>query len=119
MPEWITPLFRVLVAMPSFGFCSTRNTSSHRCETACAIAQPITPPPIIRMFAWSIKKRLLFVISLFHYFVTSIPCSQLHRNTPCTPQALPRCHHAPHTARACPLHIRCATAKRFRERHPC
>src|SRR5229473_4151798 len=66
MPEWITPLFRVLVAMPSFGFCSTRNTSSHRCETACAIAQPITPPPIIRMFAWSIKKRL------FLYFITSL-----------------------------------------------
>src|SRR5216683_2023622 len=71
MPEWITPLFRVLVAMPSFGFCSTRNTSSHRCETACAIAQPITPPPIIRMFAWSMKKSRRFSASLFPYFLTS------------------------------------------------
>src|SRR4029077_12666500 len=73
MPEWITPLFRVLVAMPSLGFCSTRNTSSHRCETACAIAQPITPPPTIKMLARSIFPASFvsfstFVTSLLHYF---------------------------------------------------
>src|SRR5216684_3651447 len=55
MPEWFTPLLRVLVAIPSFGYCSTRNTSCQRFETALAIAQPITPPPIIRMLAWSIN----------------------------------------------------------------
>src|SRR5580704_11530744 len=55
MPECTTPLLRELVAMPSLGFCSTRKTSSHRLETARAIAQPTTPPPIIRMFAWSIN----------------------------------------------------------------
>src|SRR5580692_9461170 len=58
MPEWITPLLRVLVAIPSFGNCSTRNTSCHCCETSRAIAQPMTPPPIIKTFAWSINKRI-------------------------------------------------------------
>src|SRR5579864_3759466 len=74
MPEWITPLLRVLVAMPNLGFCSTRNTSSHRCETACAIAHPITPPPMIKMLARSIKESRrprvfrYVVTSLGHYF---------------------------------------------------
>src|SRR5271170_2913526 len=54
MPECTTPLLRELVAIPSLGFCSTRKTSSHRAETARAIAQPTTPPPMIRMFASSI-----------------------------------------------------------------
>src|SRR5882672_4627302 len=53
MPEWLTPLLRVLVAMPSLGYCSTRKTSCQRCETAWAMAQPTTPPPIIKMLAWS------------------------------------------------------------------
>src|SRR6267154_6053569 len=57
MPEWFTPLLRVLVAIPSFGYCSTRNTSCHRFETALAIAHPITPPPIIRMLAWSMNSE--------------------------------------------------------------
>src|SRR4029077_10566189 len=73
MPEWITPLLRVLVAMPSLGFCSTRNTSSHRCETACAIAQPITPPPMIKMLARSIKEsRRPRVFLYFCYLVASL-----------------------------------------------
>src|SRR5579859_5180248 len=55
MPEWITPLLRELVAIPSFGFCSTRKTSCQRAETARAMAQPTTPPPIIKMLAWSIR----------------------------------------------------------------
>src|SRR5579859_3067203 len=55
MPEWMTPLFRELVAIPSFGFCSTRKTSCQRAETARAMAQPTTPPPMIRIFAWSIN----------------------------------------------------------------
>src|SRR6266403_989520 len=55
IPEWFTPLLRVLVAMPSFGNCSTRKTSCHFFETASAIAHPITPPPMIRIFAWSIN----------------------------------------------------------------
>src|SRR6266851_1734883 len=55
MPEWFTPLLRVLVAIPSLGNCSTRKTSCQRLETALAMAQPITPPPIIRMLAWSIN----------------------------------------------------------------
>src|SRR5690348_548471 len=55
MPEWMTPLFRELVAIPSFGFCSTRKTSCQRAETALAIAQPTTPPPMIRILAWSMN----------------------------------------------------------------
>src|SRR4029077_13560011 len=55
MPEWMTPLLRELVAMPSLGFCSTRKTSCQRAETARAIAQPTTPPPMIRMLAWSMN----------------------------------------------------------------
>src|SRR5271163_324185 len=55
MPECTTPLLRELVAIPSLGFCSTRKTSSQRAETARAIAQPTTPPPTIRMFAWSMN----------------------------------------------------------------
>src|SRR5437899_1558331 len=55
MPEWFTPLLRVLVAIPSFGNRSTRKTSCQRSETARAIAHPITPPPIIRMLAWSMN----------------------------------------------------------------
>src|SRR5713101_994453 len=55
MPEWITPLLRVLVAMPTLGNCSTRKTSCQRFETASAIAQPMTPPLIIRMLAGSMK----------------------------------------------------------------
>src|SRR5271168_44544 len=55
MPECTTPLLRELVAIPSLGFCSTRKTSCQRADTARAIAQPTTPPPIIRMFAWSIN----------------------------------------------------------------
>src|SRR5258708_25652579 len=57
MPEWFTPLLRVLVAMPSFGNCSTRKTSCQRPETARAMAQPTTPPPIIRMLAWSMHSE--------------------------------------------------------------
>src|ERR1700687_1596346 len=59
MPEWMTPLLRVLVAMPSLGFCSTRKTSWERWETAWAMAQPITPPPMIRMLAWSMGVKRL------------------------------------------------------------
>src|SRR5271154_2691990 len=54
MPECTTPLLRELVAIPNLGFCSTRNTSSQRAETARANAHPPTPPPMIKMFAWSI-----------------------------------------------------------------
>src|SRR5713226_8456986 len=43
--------------MPSFGYCSTRKMSCHLFETALAIAQPITPPPMIRMLAWSMKSE--------------------------------------------------------------
>src|SRR5579871_3039350 len=45
--------------MPTRGFCSSRNTSCHFCETARAIEHPITPPPIISMFAWSIATRII------------------------------------------------------------
>src|SRR5580692_175587 len=55
MPECTTPLLRELVAMPSLGFCSTRKTSCQRAETARAMAQPTTPPPIIRILAWSMN----------------------------------------------------------------
>src|SRR5271155_1329651 len=48
MPEWITPLLRGLVDIPSFGNCSTRKTSCQRCDRAAAMAQPTTPPPMIR-----------------------------------------------------------------------
>src|SRR5229473_515491 len=57
MPEWFTPLLRVLVAMPSFGNCSTRKTSCQRFDMALAMAQPITPPPMIRMLAWSMNSE--------------------------------------------------------------
>src|SRR5229473_2288617 len=50
----MTPLLRVLVAIPTLGNCSTRNTSSQRRDAAHAIAHPTTPPPMIRMFARSI-----------------------------------------------------------------
>src|SRR5229473_717646 len=50
MPEWFTPLLRVLVAMPSLGNCSTRKTSCQRFETALAM-----PQPMIRMLAWSMN----------------------------------------------------------------
>src|SRR5580700_8913038 len=53
MPECTTPLLRELVAMPSLGYCSTRKTSCQRAETARAMAHPTTPPPIIKMLAWS------------------------------------------------------------------
>src|SRR5208282_3085232 len=53
MPEWITPLLRVLVDIPSFGNCSTKKTSCQRLDTAAAIAQPTTPPPIITMLVSS------------------------------------------------------------------
>src|ERR1700688_3585062 len=68
--------------MPSLGFCSTKNTSSHRCETACAIAHPITPPPTIKMLARSIKESRrprvfrYVVTSLRHYFAF-LPASHL------------------------------------------
>src|ERR1700676_2371272 len=59
MPEWMTPLLRVLVAMPTRGFCSTRKTSGYFSERACAMAQPITPPPMIRTWACSIALFIL------------------------------------------------------------
>src|ERR1700691_1527990 len=59
MPEWITPLLRVLAPMPSRGICSTRNTSLQRRETARATAHPTTPPPMIKMFARSTADRIL------------------------------------------------------------
>src|SRR5580700_11207885 len=55
MPECTTPLLRELVAMPSLGFCSTTKTSCQRAETARAMAQPTTPPPMIRILAWSMN----------------------------------------------------------------
>src|SRR5579863_9427007 len=58
MPEWITPLLRVLAPMPNRGICSTRKTSLQRCETARATAQPTTPPPMMTMFARSISIRI-------------------------------------------------------------
>src|SRR6267378_5316227 len=57
MPEWFTPLLRVLVAIPSLGNFSTRNTSCQRFDTALAMAHPMTPPPIIKMLAWSMKSE--------------------------------------------------------------
>src|ERR1700722_11630615 len=59
MPEWITPLLRVLAPMPSLGICSTRNTSLQRSETARATAQPTRPPPMMTMFARSTAHRIL------------------------------------------------------------
>src|SRR5580704_16570937 len=61
MPEWITPLLRVLAPMPSLGICSTRNTSLQRCETARATAHPTTPPPMMTIFARSTANRILEV----------------------------------------------------------
>src|ERR1700688_1040615 len=58
MPEWITPLLRVLAPMPSLGVCSTRNTSLQRCETTRATAQPTTPPPMMTMLARSMANRI-------------------------------------------------------------
>src|SRR5580658_7237358 len=55
MPECTTPLLRELVAIPSLGFCSTTKTSCQRAETARAMAQPTTPPPMIRILAWSMN----------------------------------------------------------------
>src|SRR5208282_3573685 len=69
MPECTTPLLRELVAIPSLGFCSTRKTSPHRAETARAIAQPTTPPPIIRMFAWSMNLFYSLALSIRIDFV--------------------------------------------------
>src|SRR5882762_4110824 len=57
MPEWFTPLLRVLVAIPSLGNFSTRNTSCQRFDTALAMAHPMTPPPIIKMLAWSMNSE--------------------------------------------------------------
>src|SRR5882762_4906531 len=57
MPEWFTPLLRVLVAIPSLGNFSTRNTSCQRFDTALAMAHPMTPPPTIKMLAWSMKSE--------------------------------------------------------------
>src|ERR1700720_2635435 len=65
----MTPLLRELVAMASLGFCSTRKTSCHRAETARAIAHPTTPPPIIKMFAWSITPFYPRALSLRIDFV--------------------------------------------------
>src|SRR5712664_3652869 len=45
------------VAIPSLGNFSTRNTSCHRFDTASAMAQPMTPPPIIKMLAWSMNSE--------------------------------------------------------------
>src|SRR5258708_25607240 len=58
MPEWMTPLLRVLAPIPNFGICSARKTSLQRCDTARATAQPTTPPPIITMFARSTIDRI-------------------------------------------------------------
>src|SRR6266436_1441794 len=65
----MTPLFRELVAIPSLGFCSTRKTSCHRAETARAIAHPTTPPPIIKMFAWSMSPFYPWTLSMRIDFV--------------------------------------------------
>src|SRR5271163_820150 len=65
----MTPLFRELVAMPSLGFCSTRKTSPHRAETARAIAQPTTPPPMMSMLAWSMIPFYPRVLSMRINFV--------------------------------------------------
>src|SRR5271167_3064292 len=54
MPEWMTPLLRLLVAMPNLGNCSIRKRSGQRRESASAMAQPTTPPPMIKMLTWSI-----------------------------------------------------------------
>jgi hypothetical protein len=58
MPEWITPLLRVLAPIPNFGICSTRKTSLQRRDTARATAQPTTPPPMMTMFARSTIDRI-------------------------------------------------------------
>ena len=55
--ELSAPLLRELVAMPSLGNCSTKNTSCQRRDTACATAQPTTPPPMIRILARSIPMK--------------------------------------------------------------
>jgi hypothetical protein len=39
--------------MPTFGSASSRKTSSHLAASARAMAQPITPPPMITMLACS------------------------------------------------------------------
>jgi len=45
-------LLRVLVAMPASEIARQKK-SCQRSETARAMAQPITPPPMIRILAWS------------------------------------------------------------------
>src|SRR3970040_2172951 len=57
MPEWTTPLLRVLVAMPSLGICSRRKTSSECAASSQASAQPTTPPPMMTTFARSMGFR--------------------------------------------------------------
>src|ERR1700733_9471285 len=50
----MTPLLRVLAPIPTRGIASSTNTSSHRAESARAIAHPTTPPPMMTAFALSI-----------------------------------------------------------------
>jgi hypothetical protein len=47
------PLLRELAAIPIFGRASKTKTSLERDESASAIAQPTTPPPMITTFACS------------------------------------------------------------------
>src|ERR1700722_1147860 len=53
MPECMTPLLRVLVAIPTLGNCSSTKTSGMRAESSRAMAQPTTPPPMMTTFARS------------------------------------------------------------------
>src|SRR5437016_1505560 len=53
----MTPLLRVLVAMPNRGDCSSRKTSSIRSESSYAMAQPTTPPPMITTLTRSIERE--------------------------------------------------------------
>ena len=57
MPEWLTPLLRVLVAMPSFGNCSTRKTSCQRSE--CLL------PGGLRRLVNSVVAGLMALMALF------------------------------------------------------
>src|ERR1700732_5287590 len=58
----MTPLLRVLVAMPTRGKRSTTNTSCHFVESSAATAQPTTPPPIIKILTSSM--RVNFVVRI-------------------------------------------------------
>src|ERR1700683_2216647 len=51
----MTPLLRVLVAMPSLGRASSRKMSAVVAESSQAIAHPTTPPPMITTLVWSIS----------------------------------------------------------------